>query len=119
MPELFKFIDKYFSKEDNEWQWTYSVEFEFVFNTLIINKITITDHAWKKKGREAITPELILDIFRAEVNNQRFFPTDYQGKRKVFVREGVPFDDKKYKLVFWFKDRTNNHLWIRNCHQQD
>ena len=62
---------------------------------IIINKITITDHAWKKKGREAITKELILNIFRTEINNQRFFPTDYQGKRKVFLREGVPFDDKK------------------------
>ncbi|CAG8567454.1 12551_t:CDS:2 [Racocetra persica] len=57
-----------------------------------------------------ITKELILNIFRAEVNAKRFFPTDYQGIRKVFVREGVPFGDEKYKLVFWFKDGTNDHL---------
>jgi len=117
MPELFKFVEE--KKVNNEWRWTYSVQFEFIFNNLIIKEITITDHPWKKLGREKITKELILNIFQTEVNNKRFFPTDYQGVRKVFVREGVPFGDKKYKLVFWFKDGTNNHLWVRNCHQQD
>ena len=117
MPELFKLIDE--KEVNNEWHWTYSIKFEFIFNKLEISYLTITDHVWKKKGREAITKELILDIFRAEINGKRFFPTNYQGKRKVFLREGVPFDDKKYKLVFWFKDGTTNHLWIRNCHHQD
>lgn len=117
MPELFKFAEE--KKIDNEWRWTYSIQFEFTFNNLTIKEITITDHPWKKPGREKITKELILNIFQAEVNNKRFFPTDYQGARKVFIREEVPFGEKKYKLVFWFKDGTNNHLWVRNCHEQD
>ncbi|WP_147409565.1 hypothetical protein [endosymbiont GvMRE of Glomus versiforme] len=29
------------------------------------------------------------------------------------------FNGKKYKLVFWFKDDTTNHLWVKNCHRQD
>ena len=117
MPELFKLIEE--KEVDNEWSWTYTFLFEFTFNTLTINQITITDHTWKQKGRGKITKELILNIFQAEVNGKRFFPTDYQGTRKVFLREGVPFDEKKYKLVFWFKDGTTNHLWVKNCHQQD
>ena len=40
-------------------------------------------------------------------------------KRDHFVPKRVSFDGKKYKLVFWFKDGTDNHLWIKNCHQQD
>jgi len=119
MPELFSLIDKYFSKEDNEWQWTYSTQFEFIFNTLTINEITITDHAWKKKGREWMTQELVLNILNKELNGKKAKPTSYQGKRKVFIRKRVGYDNKKYKLVFWFKDGTTNHLWIRNCHQQD
>ena len=118
MPELFKLIEDKFSEEYNENWWTYAIQFEFVFNNLVINEITITDHIWKKKGREKITKELILNILNKELNGHKAKPTNYQGKRKVFIRKRV-HDHKKYKLVFWFKDNTDNHLWIRNCHQQD
>ncbi|MCE8167851.1 MAG: hypothetical protein I3273_04575 [Candidatus Moeniiplasma glomeromycotorum] len=113
----FKLIEE--KETEKEWHWTYSIEFKFIFNNLIINYLTITDHPWKKPGREEITKELILNIFQTEINGKRFFPTDYQGIRKVFLREGVPFENKKYRLVFWFKDKTTNHLWIRNCHEQN
>jgi len=119
MPELFRLIDKNFSKVDDEWQWTYSVEFVFIFNKQVINYITITNHTWKKKGREWMTKELVLNIFNQELNGRKAKPTNYQGKRKVFIRKRVYYDNKKYKLVFWFKDGATNHLWIRNCHQQD
>jgi len=36
MPKPFKLINKYFSKEDNEWQWTYELK-------IIFNKNHITD----------------------------------------------------------------------------
>ncbi|CAJ0824752.1 6773_t:CDS:2 [Entrophospora sp. SA101] len=36
-----------------------------------------------------------------------------KSKRKVFVREGVPFDDKKYKLVFWFKDGEGKKVTVK------
>ncbi len=119
MPELFKLIDKKFSEVDNEWQWIYSVQFTFIFNKLAIDYITITDHTWQKKGREQITKELVLNVLNKELNGRKAKPTNYQGKRKVFIRKRISYDDKKYKLVFWFKDGATNHLWIRNCHPQD
>ncbi|KLL05460.1 MAG: hypothetical protein MRERV_1c158 [Mycoplasmataceae bacterium RV_VA103A] len=117
MPELFKLIEE--KEIDKEWRWTYSIQFQFTFNKLEINEITITDHPWKKKGREKITKELILNILNKELNDHKAKPANYQGKRKVFIRKRVHYDNKKYKLVFWFKDGTTNHLWIRNCHEQD
>ncbi|KLL04834.1 MAG: hypothetical protein MRERV_11c072 [Mycoplasmataceae bacterium RV_VA103A] len=115
----FKLEKEEFSEKYQERWWTYSIGSKFTFNGSTINEITITDHTWKKPGREKITKELILNILQTEVNNKRFFPTDYRGKRKVFLRERIPFDNKNYKLVFWFKDGATDHLWIRLRHQQD
>jgi len=50
MVELFKLVGEEFSETDKEWQWTYSIQCEFIFNRRRINKITITDHPWRKKG---------------------------------------------------------------------
>ena len=119
MPEQFKLEKEEFCEKYSENWWTYSIQFQFTFNKLIINKITITDYIWKKKGRERITKELVLNVLEKELNGRKAKPTNYQGKRKVFLRQRVFFENKKYKLVFWFKDGTNNHLWIRNCHEQD
>ena len=102
---------------DGEKRWTYS--FFITFNNQKITRVTITDHTWKKKGRQKITKQLILNILQTELNNKRFSPTDYPGTRKVYLRNGISYNDKKYRLVFWFKDHTTNHLWIRNCHLQD
>jgi len=60
MPKPFKLIDKYFSKEDNEWWWTY--ELKINFNKSQIMAITITEHYQKQPGREQITNELILEL---------------------------------------------------------
>jgi hypothetical protein len=62
MPELFKLVKEHFSEKDKETQWTYQCLFEFIFNNNSINYITITDHTWKKKGRDKITKELILNV---------------------------------------------------------
>jgi hypothetical protein len=117
MPELFRLIDKKFSEVDNEWQLTYSIEFEFTFNKLTINQITITDHPWKKKGRTMITKELILELL-TKMNGGTLEPMEYEGTRKPYEWE-VIHDSKPYRLFFWFKDGVNNHLWIRNCHRID
>jgi hypothetical protein len=121
MSELFKFIEK--KEVDNEQCWTYSIEFEFIFNKLTINQITITDYTWKnKKGREKITKELVLDIFREKLNKAILTSEPKKNphwKRDHYVLKRIPFGDKKYKLVFWFKNGTTNHLWVRNCHEQD
>jgi len=123
MSELFKLIEEKFSEEYNEQQWTYSLNFNLVFNKKIINNLTITDYTWKnKKGRKRITKELILSIFKEKLNGEILTPEPKKNpnwKRDHFVPKRIPFEDKKYKLVFWFKDGTDNHLWIKNCHQQD
>ncbi|CAG8577390.1 1606_t:CDS:2 [Paraglomus occultum] len=53
---------QHFSKEDNEWQWTY--EIKIIFNKNHIIAITITDHYQKHPGREQITNELILELLK-------------------------------------------------------
>jgi len=122
MPELFKLEKEEFSKEYNEQWWIYSIQFDFTFNKRIINYLTITDHPWKKKGRERITKELVLSIFKEKVNKAILTPEPKKNpnwKRDHYVLKRISFGEEKYKLVFWFKDGTTNHLWVKNCHQQD
>ena len=115
MPELFSLIEE--KEVDKEWRWIYSVEFEFIFNNLIIKEITITDHPWKKKGRTMITKELILEML-AKMNGETLEPMEYDGVREPYEWETI-HDSKPYRLFFWFKDGTTDHLWIRNCHRID
>ena len=120
MSESFKLEKKKFSKTDNEWQWTYSCLFTFTFKKWTIKEITITDHPWQKKGRQKITQELILTILKEKVNGRkRMKPRKRCGIRNIYVLERTFCNKKKYRLIFWFKDYTDNHLWIRNCHRQD
>jgi len=117
MPELFKLVDKKFSEQDKEWQATYSCLLNFAFNNREINEITITDYYQLKHPK--ITNELILSILQTKLNGARRDPRKKHGKRDIFVEERISYQGKRYRLVFWFKDGTTNHLWIRNCHPQD
>ena len=116
MSKLFKLESKKFV--DKEWRWTYSCLFKFTFNNCQISEITITDH-YQLEHKAVINDELILNILKEELNNKRFYPTDYSGLKKVFRRDGILYQGKKYRLIFWFKDNTTNHLWIRNCYPID
>ena len=120
MPELFKLEKKEFSQVYQEKQWTYICLFSFTFKRKIIRKITITDHIWRKKGREWITKELILIILTKEINGrERMKPQKVYDNREVFVREYIPHQNRFYRLIFWFKDNETSHLWIRNCYPID
>ena len=58
-----------------------------------------------------MTKGLVLDILKEKINGiKRMKPDKRCGNRDIFVRQRIPFEDKKYKLVFWFKDGTDNHL---------
>jgi hypothetical protein len=58
-----------------------------------------------------MTQELVLNILVAELNGKKGMrPDKKSGNREIFVRQRVLYQEKKYKLVFWFKDGTNNHL---------
>jgi len=116
MPE-FKLVEEKFSEDFQEKQWIYHCLFSLVINDKEITKITITDHTWRKKGREKITKELILNVLK-KLNGRKVKQTNYP-KRKVFKRKGIDYQDKKYKIVFWFENNDPNWIWIRVCHQQD
>jgi hypothetical protein len=119
MPQSFKLIKEEFSKVDQEWQWTYLCLIELILNRKKISKITVTDHTWRKKGREKITKELILAIFQEELNGKIIKPSEYLGNRIVYTEEKIEHQGKKYKIVFWFENNDPNWLWVRTCHQQD
>ena len=113
MPKPFKLITEIFSEKDNEWQWTYELKITFNYQSIIA--VTITDHYRKKKGREWITNELILEIMEKRFDNKKSEPIDYPGEKKVFKWE-TTYQGKRYRFFFWFKINTTNHLWIKNCH---
>ena len=109
MPELFKLEKEEFSDKFQEWWWTYLINFNLVFNKKVIEKITVTDYTWTKKGREKITKKLILDIFRERINEEILTPEPQKNpnwKRDHFVLTRIAFDGKKYKLVCWLKMET-------------
>lgn len=93
---------------------------QLIFNEQKIVKITITDHYQQKPGRKMITHELIVELVKTLDGRQvEPEPKEKLSDREVFVRNRMVYQGKKYRLVFWFKDHTTNHLWIRNCHPQD
>ena len=116
MPELFKLIEEKFSEIHQEKQWIYSCSLILIINKKKINKITITDHTWRKKGREKITKELILNIFKQKLNGERREPNKKYAKREVFVEEKIAYEGKDYLLVFWFENNNSDWLWVRNCY---
>jgi len=76
---------------------------------LRITKFTITDY-FKKHEKHGISRKLIVELVKM-LDGKKIKPLDdYPGTRKVFLWERIPYDDKKYRLVFWFKDGTTNHL---------
>lgn len=120
MPELFKFLRE--EEVDKELRWTYSCLSLFTFKKWTIKEITITDHPWEKPGREWITKELVLDIFQNKVNGRRrlkSLPDSYLRWGREVYRFETTYHSKKYRLIFWFKDGTTDHLWVRNIHPID
>jgi len=115
MPAQFKLVKKKYSETDQEWLWTYQCLSTFIFKKKAIHWITITDH-YKKEHSDVMTDNLILAIMNFELNGcQRMKPVK-SGQRDIYLREWVPYGERDYLLLFWFKDGTDNHLWIRNCY---
>jgi len=112
----FKLIDSSFF--ENERIWNYSLDSNILFNHRKINRVTITDHYRKKQGRENVNNELIIDLIINKLNFETLEKVEYSGEREVFRWEPW-YLENNYRLIFWFKDGTNNHLWIRNCHRID
>ena len=93
--------------------WEYNCN--LTFNSKKITKFTITDHFQKKHSELKIT--LIVELIN-KLDGKEVELTDYLGKRKVFKWK-TTYQGKNYRLIFWLKDNTDNHLWIRNCYRVD
>jgi hypothetical protein len=111
----FNLIKEEFIKEEKI--WTYKLNFPFIFNLKEIKFITITDHYLKKEGREGINNNLILNFLSNKLDSEELEPYQICKGREIYFWEWVPYKGKDYRLIFWFKDNTNNHLWIRNFHE--
>jgi len=99
---------------------TWEYDCQLILNERKVVKVTITDHVWKKSGRKKITPELILDLVKIfDGRDIEPEPKKNPTWRDVFVHNRISYQGKKYRLIFWFKNGTTDHLWVRNCHQQD
>ena len=93
--------------------WEYNCD--LVFHGQQINKFTITDHF--QENHPELSIELIANLVK-KLDKKEAELTNYQGKRKVFKWRTV-YQNKNYRLIFWFKDNETNHLWIRNCYPID
>jgi len=70
----------------------------FTFNKEKISEITITDHYQKEHSE--ITNELILSILQTNLNGERRDPRKKHDRRDIFVEERIPYQGKKYRLIF-------------------
>jgi len=109
MPK-FKLLNTQFSEKYQEWRWDY--ELKIIFNKSKIIVVTITDHY--RKEHPEITNELILELLK-KLDSWKLEPTKYSNQKKVYRWE-ITYQKKRYRLIFWFKNGTTDHLWIRNCY---
>lgn len=100
--------------EQKEQIWEYPCH--FLFNKKLITNFTLTDH-WQENHPE-ISKEFIAKLFLELEKEERIEPTKYRGKRMVYKWEKF-YQGQRYRFIFWFKDNTTNHLWIRNCFRID
>ena len=98
-------------KKESEKTWTYSCK--ITLNEYEIEWLTITDY-FLKHEKHGITRNLIRELI-ATLDDQEIEPWKQVGNRIIFVEE-IAYGRKRFRLIFWFKDNTNNHLWVRNCY---
>jgi hypothetical protein len=97
-----------------EKRWTR--ELKIVFNGKKIIAFTITDH-YQLEHKDVVDNELIIKLVK-KLNGRRLRVSKYINNRKVYKWETI-CQNQPYRLIFWFKDHTTNHLWIRNCYPID
>ena len=98
-----------------EKRWTY--ELKLTLNKRKIIAVTITDYYQTKSGRAMITNELIIKLLK-KLNGKRLRISKIVDNRKIYKWETTS-KNQSYRLFFWLKDHTTDHLWIRNIHPID
>ncbi|MCE8163453.1 MAG: hypothetical protein I3273_05435 [Candidatus Moeniiplasma glomeromycotorum] len=105
-------------KGKKEKTWTYHCKIIFS-SSWEIEWLTITEHYLKSgHDKHGITNELILELMNKLNEIPIMKPKKHYDNRNIYVWERIPHHGKKYLIVFWFKDDTNNHLWVRTCYPQ-
>jgi hypothetical protein len=99
-------------KKEKTWEYNCNL----IFNGKKITKFTITDY-FLKHARHGVTRKLIC--YLVENLEKEMKPRKRHGNRDIYVWEHIPNGNQGYRLIFWFKDHTTNHLWIRNCYPID
>ena len=111
MSKFFKLIRNYCLNEEELWEYSYS----FYFNGSKINGFTITNHYKIKHGRD-MNNNLVCKIIEL-LDGENITPDDY-SKRILYIWN-TTYQNKRYRLIFWFKDNETSHLWIRNYYLID
>ena len=96
-----------------EKQWTYQLK--ITFNGKKIIEVTITDH-YQLEHKAVIDNELIIKLLK-KLNNKRL-RVNKHSTHNYYKWETI-YRNQTYRLIFWFKNNTTNHLWIRNCYPID
>ena len=105
-------------KEKKEKTWTFRCKI-ILSSSWEINWLTITDHFIKSgHDKHGITKELIRKLMEKLSEIPIMKPKKHHDNRDIYVWERIPHNNKKYLIVFWFKDDTDNHLWVRTCYPQ-
>ncbi|CAG8725888.1 15196_t:CDS:2, partial [Dentiscutata erythropus] len=60
--------------------------------------------------KQGISNELIRKLMNKLNEIPIMKPKKRHGNRDIYVWERIPYNNKKYLIVFWFKDDTDNHL---------
>jgi hypothetical protein len=81
-----------------------------------LNTLQISDHVWKKSGREGITPELIQKLVKKLETKGPFITEGRKDDKEFFKLEPAWDSGKSYKLIWYLKD-SDNSLWIKTCHR--
>ena len=104
--------------EKKEKTWTHHCKI-ILSSSWEIKWLTITDHYIKSgHNKHGITNELIRKLMNKLNEIPTMKPKKRVGNRDIYVWERIPYNNKKYLIVFWFKDDTDNHLWVRTCYPQ-
>lgn len=84
-----------------------------------IKWLTITDHYIKSgHDKHGITNKLIGELMNKLNEIPIMKPKKKYADRDIYVWERIPHKGKEYLIVFWFKNDTDNHLWIKTCYPQ-
>ena len=86
----------------------------YVINNHQIKRLIVSNH-YKKKHSKYISDELIIKLIEKYLDGESFYDGKKQGIWEYFVLEPLPYQSKRYKLVWLFNENMPDFLGIVNC----